>query len=353
MTSTTNFYKYVKHDKPQVNPNYGKTHMFKVPFRACIVASSGSGKTNTMLDIVKKMGPTFLKIILCIPEPDEPLYNLLKESLGDKMEIYTGDVKAGKTGKKIAPNVPKLDCIAKEDSDGWVPTLLIADDLMLYEDQSVLETYWVRGRKKNISMVYISQSFYKIPITIRRNTQYFILKRNVLESDLKKIFKITCFDMSFNQFMNHYREATSNMHDFLLIDTENSALYRNFDTQPLFCNHHQKEEARPKGDDEDVKEAGPTEGRPNEVRPSETRRPSEGYDNYQNNTFKTMGIEAYIQWLQTQRTGQYAHTRDVYDRYLQFVEANNYPKADIRIVGRLLVSTFPKHRSGSNIYYLI
>lgn len=340
MTSnTTNFYEYVKNDKPKINPNYGQTHMFKVPFRACIVASSGSGKTNTMLDIIQRMGSTFCKVILCVPEPDEPLYNLLKEKLGDKMEIYTGDVKAGKTGKKIAPNVPKLDTVAQEDSEGWVPTLLIADDLMLYEDQSTLETYWVRGRKKNISMVYISQSFFKIPITIRRNTQYFILKRNVLESDLKKVFKITCFDMPFTKFLQYYREATSNMHDFLLIDSENSALYKNFDTHALFSNYHKTDEQK-----EELKQ---------DNTPDVPIKEPRAYREYQNNTFKTMGIEAYIQWLATQRTGTLHHTRDIYDRYVQFVEANNYPKADIRIVSRSLVSAFPKKRVGGNTYYMI
>ena len=40
----------------------------------------------------------------------------------------------------------------------------------------VIELFW-RGRKLNISLVFISQSYFKLPKTIRLNaTHYFVMK---------------------------------------------------------------------------------------------------------------------------------------------------------------------------------
>ena len=39
----------------------------------------------------------------------------------------------------------------------------------------VIELFW-RGRKLNISLVFISQSYFKVPKTIRLNATHFVMK---------------------------------------------------------------------------------------------------------------------------------------------------------------------------------
>jgi len=45
------------------NPNY-ELHHIEIPMRACIIGSSGSGKTNTLINLIKLFGNTFQNIYI-------------------------------------------------------------------------------------------------------------------------------------------------------------------------------------------------------------------------------------------------------------------------------------------------
>lgn len=329
MSQPVNFYNYTKKSAPVQNPNYGKTHALKVPFRASIIAASGAGKTNTILNIIQQLGPTFCKIVLCIPEPNEPLYDLLKEQLGDKLEIFTGELRTGRGNNRVVPNIPALDSIAEEDAEGWRPVLMIFDDLLLYDDQTAIEKYYIRGRKKGISSIYASQSFYKIPITIRRNCSYFFLKRNVLESDLKKIFRLASLDLTFTQFLQYYRQATSNMQDFLMLDLENSALYQNFNTEPVYSTYgkEEKQEIPP-----DIPELNNTQ---------------------KHTATRDMGIDRHIDLLKAYSTNSKVPLHDIYKSYVAYAEANNFPVAVLRFYSKKLGLNFTRYESHGITYFYI
>jgi len=75
------------------NPKYNKETMpIAHPFRAVLVGSSGSMKTNTCLNIIQKMDETFEHIDIFTADKDEPLYNLLEEKIPDTddLMIYEG-----------------------------------------------------------------------------------------------------------------------------------------------------------------------------------------------------------------------------------------------------------------------
>jgi ABC-type lipoprotein export system ATPase subunit len=72
-----------KYLKESHNPHFDKHHI-KVPFRACIVGSSGAGKTSTLLTLISLMPDTFEKIVIVTKNKDEPLYNFLYEKTGGK-----------------------------------------------------------------------------------------------------------------------------------------------------------------------------------------------------------------------------------------------------------------------------
>lgn len=302
---STNYYRYAK-SQDQINPNYGKTHCFKVPFRMLVVGSSGSGKSNSMLDIINRMPNTFCKVVLCIPNPDEPLYNLLKDKLGSKLEIYTGEIPTGSKSSKMQPNVPKICEISEEDDKGHRPVLLIADDLCLYEKQDRLCDYYIRGRKCNISMAYLTQSYFKTPITIRRQANYIILKRNVSEADLKRVKNNCSIDISFPDFCRLYRNATQTMEGFLLIDNENSCIYDGFNLQPVYSAYGSNEI---KDVESDI--------------PEETK---EIFDlgKYEYKTTILQGIQAFAEALLRHYPNVMIPFQDVVDMYKQFCEANNF-----------------------------
>ena len=75
-----NFYKKLPKDlliEPD-NPNV-ELHKMKLPFRCCVVAPSGAGKTNWLMNLIKLFCEgkgTFQSIFILTRNADEPLYIL-------------------------------------------------------------------------------------------------------------------------------------------------------------------------------------------------------------------------------------------------------------------------------------
>ena len=77
---------------------------------------------------------------------------------------------------------------------------------------------FLRGRKLNISVAFISQSYFKVPKTIRLNaTHYFIMKIHN-ERELQRIASNHSFDIDFKDFMKLYKECTIEAYSFLVND---------------------------------------------------------------------------------------------------------------------------------------
>lgn len=142
------------------NPNE-KIHNIKIPFRMCVVAPSGTGKTNFLLNLLKVFSQgqgTFADISIVTRNKDEPLYNYLS---GEFEQI---SIKEG------MHSTPKLD-----DMDKKYNHLVVWDDLVLSKNLNSVEEYYMRARKKNCSVIFLSQSYYDIPKFIRKNSSYLVL----------------------------------------------------------------------------------------------------------------------------------------------------------------------------------
>lgn len=172
-----NFY-----EKPEVqkyikvyhNPNYDEETMpLKHPLRMCVVGGSGSYKTGIVMNILEKMNGTFEYIFLFTANLNEPLYDYLQEN--ENVDVYEG--------------LDELGTIPFDDLDGQ--TLVIFDDLVLEKKQKGIEELFIRGRKmaqnEGISIIYLSQVYYKIPRSIRLNTTMFILKKISSDRDIKTL----------------------------------------------------------------------------------------------------------------------------------------------------------------------
>ena len=160
-----NFYENIKTVKT-LNPNY-KNHKIDLPFRGLVCCGSGGGKSNLVMNLLFLMNKTFHKIIICT-KAEEPLYTYLKDKIKDVEIYYQGQI----------PEFEKLD---KQNG------LVIFDDLCLDKDQSKIGEMFIRGRKLNYSMIYISQSFYQTPKLIRQNCNYIWLGRGLMKRDLNTI----------------------------------------------------------------------------------------------------------------------------------------------------------------------
>lgn len=205
-----NFYSLIK-KKSIHNPGYEK-HGIELPFRMLIIASSGGGKTNTLLNLIDTMDQTFQRIVICLRSKEEPLYELLEKSTP---EVEFIEVKSNE-------DIPDLEYF-----EGSKSSLIVFDDLVLEKNQSKIENFYIRARKKNVSCIYLSQSYYKTPKLIRINARYIILKKLSSVKDLNLI--LSEFDLGDkDKMLELYKESTQKFTDFLLIDTFNNSFKKNF-----------------------------------------------------------------------------------------------------------------------------
>ena len=187
------------------NPNL-HIHHLKIPFRMCVVAPSGSGKTNFLVNLIHLFSQgkgTFADITIITRNKDEPLYNFLTSKC-DQIQVKEG-----------LHNLPPLDKMDKK-----VNHLVCFDDLVLAKDQSAIENYYIRARKLNCSVIYLSQSYFRIPKVIRNNCSYMIILKLSGNREVNLILSEFGLGVSREQLLNMYEYATREKFSPLLIDLE-------------------------------------------------------------------------------------------------------------------------------------
>ena len=187
------------------NPNF-HIHKLKLPFRMCIVAPSGSGKTNFLCNLLSMFSQgkgTFASLTIITRNADEPLYKWLGKQ-SDQIQIKEG-----------LSNTPPLDKMDKE-----LNHLVVWDDLVLSKDLSVVENYYIRARKLNCSVIFISQSYFKIPKIIRGNCSYMVLLKLSGKREINLILSEFGLGVTKEELLTIYEYATSEKFTPLIIDTE-------------------------------------------------------------------------------------------------------------------------------------
>ena len=192
-----NFYEHIpkKYLDESDNPNF-KHHNISLPFRMCVVAPSGSGKTNFLLNLIRvfSMGEgTFSDISIITQNKDEPLYNYLEGEF-EQIKIKEG-----------MSQTPKLD-----DMDKKYNHLVVWDDLVLAKTLDAVSNYYMRARKKNCSVIFLSQSYYDIPTFIRKNSNYLvILDLGGSKREITAIMNEWSGDLDKDELRAVYKDATS------------------------------------------------------------------------------------------------------------------------------------------------
>jgi hypothetical protein len=199
-TNCINFYKLLpKSDRH--NPHYDD-HLIELPFRMTISCGSGQGKTVYLLNLIKAMDKTF-ETITVYTKAEEPLYSYLEDSLERTKILYHGQ-----------DPIPPIDISSKSNK------LIVFDDMVMSKEPMISE-YYIRGRKAGYSIVYISQTYYGIPKTIRINAQYIALGPGIAGRDLRMILSEFPLALSPDELKELYHRYTAAKMHFILIDTMN------------------------------------------------------------------------------------------------------------------------------------
>lgn len=191
-----------------------------VPFRSAIVATSGSGKTQLVCYLLSIFN-CFDRIILFAKDLYEPIYAFLRDQYANtekKLKLNNGDIFVYSNDIKDFPDVANSPLIKKGSN-----TLIIIDDMINEKSKDIqsIQTAFSMGRHFNVSLFFISQSFFKIPIFIRENlTTIYLLKIDSTKG-LKRIVSEYQLGCSPEQIVKMYKESTKHAGNFFLIDLYN------------------------------------------------------------------------------------------------------------------------------------
>ena len=91
---------------------------------------------------------------------------------------------------------------------------MIADMINNTKLNSIVTELFIRGRELNISLVFITQSYFKVPKDVRLNTTHFFISKI---PNRRELFHSS--DISTKDFENIYRKCTAEPYSFFVNDT--------------------------------------------------------------------------------------------------------------------------------------
>ena len=96
---------------------------------------------------------------------------------------------------------------------------LIADMINNKKLSLIVTELFIRGRKINISLVFITQSYFKAPKDVRLNTTHLFAAKVLNKRELQQIAIYHSSDISIKDFINIYRKCTVEPYSFFVNDT--------------------------------------------------------------------------------------------------------------------------------------
>ena len=96
---------------------------------------------------------------------------------------------------------------------------MIADLISSKKLNSIVTELFIRGRKLSISLVFITQSYFKVPKDVRLNSTHFFVLKIPNKRELRETALNHSSDIDFQDFLNLYKQFTAKPYSFLVNDT--------------------------------------------------------------------------------------------------------------------------------------
>ena len=198
-----NFDNYVSENRTEYNRNW--PYIPDHPYRISIIGGSGSGKTNVLLNLIENQ-PDIDKMYLYAKDPYEEKYQyLINEREGAGMGHFN-DPKAHIEYSNDMHDVYKN--IDQYNPDKENKILIVFDDMisdMIHNKKldSIVTELFIRGKKLNISLAFITQSYFKVPKDVRLSTTHFFIAKTRNKRNLREIAIKHTSDISTKDFNRH------------------------------------------------------------------------------------------------------------------------------------------------------
>ena len=199
-----NFDEYTNEKKIEHNSKW--PYIPDHPYRILIIGGSGSGKTDALLNLINNQ-PDIDKIYLYAKDPYETKYQYLSNKR-EKVGLYHFDdpkafMEYSNDMQDVYKNTEDYNPIKKRK------VLIVFDDMIAdminnKKLNPIVTELFIRGRKNNIFIVFITQSYFKVPKDVRLNSTHFFILKIPNKRELQQILLNHSSDIYFNDFMKIY-----------------------------------------------------------------------------------------------------------------------------------------------------
>ena len=207
----TNENKIEQNSKWPYNPDH--------PYRILIVGGSGSGKTNALLNLINNQ-PDIDKIYLYAKDPHEAKYQYLIKKRGKVGLDHYDDPKAFmeysnhmqdvyKNIEDYNPGKKRKELIVFDD--------MIADIINNKKLNSIVTELLITDRKRNISIVFITRSYFKVLKDVRLNSTHFFIMKIPNKREHQQIALNHSSDIDFKDFIKIYKKFAAEPYYFWLM----------------------------------------------------------------------------------------------------------------------------------------
>ena len=172
-------------------------------FRMLICGNSGSGKTNLLYHMLMKPLLYYDEIYLYARNLEQDKYKRLIQKMRELSHKIGCEI-IHVSNDEINP-VTEMDYADNQK-------LVIFDDYVCDKNQRQIIDYFIQGRHKNCSVIYLSQSFYKTPKDIRLNCSHYCLYEFPSSREANRISSELGVDKEL------YKTATREPYSFLFVD---------------------------------------------------------------------------------------------------------------------------------------
>ena len=195
------------------------------PFRILIIGPSGSGKTNTLLHLINNLHPID-KIYLYPKDIHKPKYKYLinkREQAGIKnLNVLHTFIEYSDDMNDV------LDDINYYNKNRDKKVLIVFDDMIADIEYNknfkrIIKELFYRARKINVSIVFITQSYFKALKDARLNSTHYILMRIGNKKELKRIAEEKSGHLDYKDFLKMYNYCTKESYSFMTIDARPTA----------------------------------------------------------------------------------------------------------------------------------
>ena len=181
-----------------------------------IIGGSGSGKTNTLLNLINEQHDID-KIYLYARDLNKAKCKILIKKHKDAGIKHLNDPNACIECWNMMDDV--YENIHDYNSSRKRKILTVFDDMIAdivtnKKFQAIIKELFIRCKKLNISLVFITQSYFSVPKDVRLNSTHLIMKINN-KREWQNIAINHSADIDYQDFIKIYREFTKEPYNLI------------------------------------------------------------------------------------------------------------------------------------------